>query len=150
MKTSEKNVSRKSEYFVYVPSEAAQKTFFYPICTGNFIYEPGYRLERESYDSFLLMFIQRGTLTRNMTGKLKTQSQEILYYLTATDLTFIIQIRDGKVCGYILTDRSQEHIMNLLPENSVIYSHFPHRIQSLIKWPHYTEHSFAALLQRRL
>ena len=137
MKTSEKNVSRKSEYFVYVPSEAAQKTFFYPICTGNFIYEPGYRLERESYDSFLLMFM-------------KTQSQEILYYLTATDLTFIIQIRDGKVCGYILTDRSQEHIMNLLPENSVIYSHFPHRIQSLIKWPHCTEHSFAALLQRRL
>lgn len=69
MKTSEKNVSRKSEYFVYVPSEAAQKTFFYPICTGNFIYEPGYRLERESYDSFLLMFIQRGTLTLEYDGK---------------------------------------------------------------------------------
>lgn len=43
------------------PSTLAKKLFFYPICIGSFRYESGYRLARDSYDSFLMMYILKGT-----------------------------------------------------------------------------------------
>ena len=50
-----------SDYYVYTPSTLAKKLFFYPICIGSFRYESGYRLARDSYDSFLMMYILKGT-----------------------------------------------------------------------------------------
>ena len=46
---------------LYTPSTLAKKLFFYPICIGSFRYESGYRLARDSYDSFLIMYILKGT-----------------------------------------------------------------------------------------
>lgn len=37
--------------------------FLYPLQCGQFAYLPGYRLVREAFDSFLLMYIQKGKLT---------------------------------------------------------------------------------------
>lgn len=62
MKSCEKYVSSESDYFVYTPSKSAQEMFFYPLQCGHFIYEAGYNLRRESYDSFLLMYIVNGNL----------------------------------------------------------------------------------------
>ena len=69
MKSCENFVSEQSNYFVHLPSAAAEKTFFYPICTGDFIYEAGYSLKREAYDSFLLMYIRSGHLTLEYEGR---------------------------------------------------------------------------------
>jgi AraC-like DNA-binding protein len=69
MKSHEKLVSNKSDYFIYSPSITATQTFFYPICTGHFIYEPGYNLYRTSYDSFLLMYIHSGELIVNYSAE---------------------------------------------------------------------------------
>ncbi|BBF42366.1 transcriptional regulator, AraC family [Lachnospiraceae bacterium KM106-2] len=66
MKSCEAFVSSESDYYNYLPSVIATKTFFYPICTGHFIYEPGYQQHRNSYDSFLLMYLQSGELTVNL------------------------------------------------------------------------------------
>ncbi len=63
MKSYEKFIAPESDYFVYSPSRSAMEMFFYPLQCGRFIYEPGYSLRRESYDSFLLMYIQKGRLT---------------------------------------------------------------------------------------
>lgn len=60
MQSYETNVAPGSEYFVYTPSALARETFFYPVCTGRFFYEPGYCLKRNSYDSFLVMLITSG------------------------------------------------------------------------------------------
>ena len=57
----ETHVLPNSDYYVYTPSTLAKKLYFYPICTGSFRYESGYHLQRESYDSFLLMYILKGT-----------------------------------------------------------------------------------------
>lgn len=62
MKSIEPHVAPTSEFYVYFPSTIAKKMFFYPICIGNFIYEPGYHLYRSSYDGYLLMFIKSGSL----------------------------------------------------------------------------------------
>ena len=72
MKSCEHFVAPQSEYFIYSPSVAAKRTFFYPIVTGLFFYESDYRLHRNSYDSFLLMYIRSGTLTVNYQDKEET------------------------------------------------------------------------------
>ena len=63
MKSCEPLISPESDYYLYSPSAGAMGMFFYPICTGHFFYQPGYRLERSSYDSFLLMYVEKGSLT---------------------------------------------------------------------------------------
>lgn len=66
MKSCEKFIRSDSDYYNYSPSIDGQNTFFYPICTGHFVYEAGYHQHRNSYDSFLLMYIKQGELQVNM------------------------------------------------------------------------------------
>lgn len=60
MKPKETKVLPESDVFFYNPSTMAERMFFYPVCLGHYYYEPGYRLVRNSYDSFLLMYILQG------------------------------------------------------------------------------------------
>lgn len=62
MKSCEKMIAPESDYFVYVPSTAGKALFFYPLYIGHFFYEKGYSLRRESYNSFLILYIQKGQL----------------------------------------------------------------------------------------
>ncbi len=57
----EKNVSPESEYYTYHPSAIASNVYLYPVSVGDFFYEPGYALYRNRFDSFLLMYIAKGT-----------------------------------------------------------------------------------------
>lgn len=63
MKSVEKFVAEQSDYFIYTPSRQAMEMFLYPLQCGAFTYLPGYSLTRESFDSYLLMYIQKGELT---------------------------------------------------------------------------------------
>lgn len=63
MKSCENRISPASKYYAYSPSLTAQQMFFYPLYTGRFIYESGYSLRRDRYDSFLLMYVINGRLT---------------------------------------------------------------------------------------
>ncbi len=69
MKSCEDFVSAESDYFVYMPSVTAQTMFFYPLYTGHFFYDAGYTLHRDSYDSFLLIYILHGNLHLDFNGK---------------------------------------------------------------------------------
>lgn len=71
MKSCEKLISKDSDYFIYSPSMTALEMFFYPLYTGHFIYESGYRLYRDHYDSFLIMYIQKGALSLEYEGRLR-------------------------------------------------------------------------------
>lgn len=62
MKSCEEFVAPESDYFIYSPSKLALDMFLYPTQCGLFSYLPGYHLTRESFDSFLLMYIQKGEL----------------------------------------------------------------------------------------
>lgn len=62
MKSYEELVDGKSEYFVSLPSLNAREMFFYPLYTGHFYYKKGYLLHRDSYDSFLLMYVKQGAM----------------------------------------------------------------------------------------
>lgn len=68
MKSCEKFVAPESDYFIYSPSKLALDMFLYPMQCGIFSYMPGYSLTRESFDSFLLMYIQKGELDLTFEG----------------------------------------------------------------------------------
>ena len=55
-----------SDFLIHTPSAIARTTFFYPLRVGKFSYEPGYRLERRSFDSYLIIHIDSGRLTLNL------------------------------------------------------------------------------------
>lgn len=86
MKSYEKFIAPESEYYVYSPSRAAQEMFFYPLQCGYFIYEPGYFLRRESYDSFLLMYIQKGELILEFDNKISTITKGHFVLLNCSQL----------------------------------------------------------------
>lgn len=60
MHSTELKVSPLSDYFVYAPSALAQNLYLYPLSAGHFIYEPDYHISRNSFDSFLIMYIIKG------------------------------------------------------------------------------------------
>lgn len=68
MKSYEEFVAPESDYFIYSPSKMALDMFLYPLQCGFFSYLPGYSLTRESFDSFLLMYIQKGGLSLAFEG----------------------------------------------------------------------------------
>lgn len=60
MRSYELKVLPQSDYYVYAPSAIAQKLYLYPVSTGHFFYEAGYLINRNSFDSFLIMYIKEG------------------------------------------------------------------------------------------
>ena len=68
MRTSEELVKYTSEYFIYTPTQEAVSSFVYPVCIGHFVYCAGYALNRNSYDSILIMYVRSGSCTVHSSG----------------------------------------------------------------------------------
>lgn len=102
MKSYEPLVSSESDYYMYAPSRHARELFLYPLCIGHFIYEKGYSLSRESYDSFLLLYIEKGQLT--------------LYYKETTHIAY--------AGDFILLDCYQPHAYSTPDGCEAMWCHF--------------------------
>lgn len=61
MNVSEPGVLRDSAAYFHTCSALAKKMFFYPLCTGRYRCDGTYRVERTHYDSFLVMYVARGS-----------------------------------------------------------------------------------------
>lgn len=74
MLSKEPGVMSHSDYYLYTPSQQALRAFLYPICVGRFCYAPGYSLERNSFDSILVMLVTKGTCHVEIVGSAMTAS----------------------------------------------------------------------------
>lgn len=81
MLSFEPGVLKNSDYYVYTASAQAQKTFFYPVCTGYFYYDSNYSLKRNSYDSFLIMYVKKGRCTIQVSGRTYSASEHQIVML---------------------------------------------------------------------
>lgn len=81
MQTYETGVSNKSEYYIYTAGSQAKSMYFYPLCTGHFYYSPGYKLNRNRYDSFLFMQIQSGECNIIVNDKTYTARKNQIVFL---------------------------------------------------------------------
>lgn len=102
MKSCEPLIAPESDYFVYVPSVGARKLFFYPLYTGHFFYEKGYSLHRDSYDSFLVLYVQKGQLSVTLSSQ------------TAA-------AREG---SFLLLDCYQPHAYSAVTDCEALWCHF--------------------------
>lgn len=61
MYTQEPRIAPGSEYFIYSPGRLARELYFSPLSTGIYRYMPGYLISRNRFDSYLVMYIKRGS-----------------------------------------------------------------------------------------
>lgn len=81
MQSYESGIATHSEYFIYTAGTQAKSMFFYPLCTGHFYYSPGYRLSRNSYNSFLFMHV--------ISGECKVVVNDRTYRVTKNQIVFL-------------------------------------------------------------
>lgn len=62
MKSNEPYILPKSDYYIYTPASNRPEFLFYCCSAGHFYYEKGYTLKRDSYDSYLLIYIKSGVM----------------------------------------------------------------------------------------
>ena len=60
MLSTEPKILPSSNYYVYAPSGLAARLYLYPTSVGFFHYGEGYRIRRNRFDSFLIMYISKG------------------------------------------------------------------------------------------
>lgn len=107
MKSTEKHIALEdSDFYVFTPRQTSLETFLYPLRAGRFHYQPGYRIERNSFDSFLILYIEQGSLDIELSSKLfHARSGEFVLidcyephsYWTSEDTKIIWLHFDGKM-----------------------------------------------------
>lgn len=68
MKSTEKYISQRSDYYIYTPSVNIPPFLFFCNSAGHFFYKKKYHLVRDSYDSFLLFYVCSGSMNFRMSG----------------------------------------------------------------------------------
>lgn len=61
MKVLAPGVCSNSQAYFHTPSIQARQMFFYPLCAGHFFCDSTYYVDRRQYDSFLVMYVERGS-----------------------------------------------------------------------------------------
>lgn len=72
MRPLEQRVLSASEYYNFSPSALAREYLLHVVCVGDFRYAPGYDLQRDSFDSFLVEVITEGQVQIETEGELLT------------------------------------------------------------------------------
>ena len=60
MRPIDNGCSEKPTVFFYTPGESSRQTFFYPLCVGHYYCTDQYLVQRNNYNSFLLIYIKKG------------------------------------------------------------------------------------------
>ena len=103
MKPAERGIADKgSEFYAYMPSLTARRTFLHPTRVGSFHYLAGYRQERSSFDSFLIMAIRSGSF----------------------DVATSSGISHAKTGDFILIDCYAHHSYGTNEDSDVLWLHF--------------------------
>lgn len=61
MKIYDQGVLPNSDLYFHTHSPQAKNMYFYPLCTGHYFCDEKYVVDRQSYDSFLVMYICKGS-----------------------------------------------------------------------------------------
>jgi AraC-like DNA-binding protein len=69
MYTIEKGVLKPSEIYFHTPGNLAKSMFFYLVSAGHFYCDGNYHIERNDFNSYLLMYVKEGEGTVCYNGK---------------------------------------------------------------------------------
>jgi AraC-like DNA-binding protein len=102
MRPIDTGCSPESNVFFYTPGDQARRTFFYPLCAGHYYCNSSYRVQRNNYDSFLIIYVKKGA-----------------GYLTIQNKTFPFQSGD-----LVIVDCYQPHIYGTTTDSEILWIHF--------------------------
>lgn len=127
MRTPENKSGKKSEYYIYSPGRTARELFLYPICAGLSCYEAGYLLQRNRFDSFLILYVISGSLNVRAEGIDGTAREGQFLILDCYSRIVTEPEKTVRCFGYILTESPHAVMQNLLQSGAEIYVHCPTR-----------------------
>jgi AraC family transcriptional regulator len=81
MYLSEKGVLNNSELFFHTPSNLSKSIFFYLIQLGDYTCDKNYYVERDNFNSYLLMYVKSGT------GIVKSKAET--FYVKENDVVLL-------------------------------------------------------------
>lgn len=61
MKVGSPGVLSTSDIYFYTRSALAKRMYFYLLCTGHYYCDKNYVVDRQNYDSFLIMYVESGS-----------------------------------------------------------------------------------------
>lgn len=121
MKSHEPFIEPESTYYVYSPSLLGRSMFFYPLTCGHFFYAPGYHLHRASFDSFLLIYVKKGSMYVQTKDESFDAKADEFILINCYDRTAMAQKQAVNVSGAILTDLLPKTFLNLLSHILALY-----------------------------
>ena len=78
MRFISKGTDPDSHIYFYTPNPAVKKFLYYPMVAGEFYCNSNYLVERENYDSILVIFVAEGSLTLEQKGVYTAGKNELL------------------------------------------------------------------------
>lgn len=102
MRPIDAGCTEKSAVFFYTCGEAAKKTFFYPLCVGHYFCTPEYLVQRNNYNSFLLLYVKKGE------GCLTVDNKKYPFYKE----------------DVVLVDCYKPHIYRTTKDSEILWFHF--------------------------
>ena len=78
MKFKGTGVRKGSEIFFHTPTQNAKRLLLYPVAAGEFYCDENYLVERDRYDSFLLIYVVSGCMTLVQDGIYTAGQDEML------------------------------------------------------------------------
>lgn len=94
--------TEKSAVFFYTSGETAKQTFFYPLCVGHYFCTKEYLVQRNNYNSFLLIYVKKGE------GYLKTEHKKYTFHKE----------------DVVLVDCYKPHIYGTTKDSEILWFHF--------------------------
>lgn len=102
MRPIDNGTLKESAVFFYTSGEQAKRTFFYPLCVGHYYCTKEYRVQRNNYNSFLLMYIKKGE------GYLEIQKKRHPFHTEDA----------------VLVDCYKPHIYTTTKDSEILWIHF--------------------------
>lgn len=78
MELTGNGLNKGSHMYFCTPSQNAKKLLYYPIAVGNFYCNDKYLVERERYDSILVIYVSEGVITLEQNGIHTAGKKEVL------------------------------------------------------------------------
>lgn len=124
MRVHEPGVLPSSQIFFYTPRETDSSLFLYPLCIGRYECNSDYIVKRINYDSFLLLYVLRGSLYLMQDGVSKTLRAEE-YSIVDCYRPHVYGSQEGCEFLWIHFDGAlardyYEYILNLQKSNPVV------------------------------
>lgn len=108
----------KKNNLQHIPSETAEKLYYYVLWTGHFLCKPDFHIRRTNYKTYLLLYTVSGEGVLLYGGKRYTLRGGSLFFIDCRELQEYYPIGDGWEFKYVhfkgvLSDRYYEYLLNL-------------------------------------